>query len=155
VPARDCTERILDPRRVAMTGSMGGLGPVWDLLVVGGGTAGLVGAQTAAGLGARVMLVERDRTGGDCLWTGCVPSKALLAAASSAAQARRAPALGVDVGPVRVNFPAVMAHVHRATEQIAPDDSPEALHAAGVSVQQGTARFTSYFDLKKSGRRGG
>lgn len=47
----------------------------WDLLVVGGGTAGIVAATTAAQLGARVALVERDRTGGDCLWTGCVPSK--------------------------------------------------------------------------------
>ncbi|OMQ15219.1 hypothetical protein A7K94_0211105, partial [Modestobacter sp. VKM Ac-2676] len=62
----------------------------WDLLVVGGGTAGLVGARTAAGLGARVLLVERARTGGDCLWTGCVPSKSLLAAAGAAARARTA-----------------------------------------------------------------
>jgi len=54
---------------------------VWDLLVVGGGTAGLVGAWTAASLGASVLMVERDRPGGDCLWTGCVPSKALIAAA--------------------------------------------------------------------------
>jgi pyruvate/2-oxoglutarate dehydrogenase complex dihydrolipoamide dehydrogenase (E3) component len=54
----------------------------WDLLVVGGGTAGIVGAKTAARLGARVLLVERERTGGDCLWTGCLPSRALLAAAA-------------------------------------------------------------------------
>ena len=62
----------------------------WDLLVVGGGTAGLIGAQTAAALGATVLLVERARTGGDCLWTGCVPSKSLLAAAHAAADARAA-----------------------------------------------------------------
>lgn len=60
----------------------------WDLVVVGGGTAGLVAAQTAAGLGASVLMLERERTGGDCLWTGCVPSKALLAAAHCAADAR-------------------------------------------------------------------
>lgn len=53
-----------------------------DLLVIGGGTAGLLAAQTAAAFGARVVLVERDRTGGDCLWTGCVPSKSVIAAAS-------------------------------------------------------------------------
>ncbi|MDQ3359141.1 MAG: FAD-dependent oxidoreductase, partial [Actinomycetota bacterium] len=64
---------------------MGSRGEPWDLLVVGGGTAGIVGAKTAARLGARVLLVERERTGGDCLWTGCVPSKALLAAAGVAA----------------------------------------------------------------------
>ena len=120
----------------------GGRSPVWDLLVVGGGTAGLLAAQTAAGLGAGVVLVERDRTGGECLWTGCVPSKALIAAASSAAQARRAARLGIDVGEVQVDFTAVMAHVQRAVEQIAPVDSPETLRAAGVSVQHGTLRFT-------------
>lgn len=52
----------------------------WELVVIGGGTAGIVAAKTAAGFGARVLLVEADRTGGDCLWTGCVPSKALIAA---------------------------------------------------------------------------
>jgi len=66
--------------------------------VVGGGTAGIVAARTAAGFGASVLLVERDRTGGDCLWTGCVPSKALLAAAGAAAATRRASRFGVSTG---------------------------------------------------------
>ena len=86
----------------------------WDLLVLGGGTAGIVAAKTAARFGARVLLVERDRTGGDCLWTGCVPSKALLAAAESAAGARRAERFGVLVDGIRVDFPRVMQHVHAA-----------------------------------------
>ena len=64
-------------------------GGAWHLLVIGGGTAGIVGAKAAASLGASVLLVERHRIGGDCLWTGCVPSKALLAAASRAASAER------------------------------------------------------------------
>lgn len=115
----------------------------WDLLVVGGGTAGIVGAKTAARLGARVVLVERDRPGGDCLWTGCVPSKSLIAAASAAAQARRADCLGVTAGDVSVDFPRVMQHVHDAIATIAPVDSPEALREAGVTVLQGEARFTS------------
>lgn len=115
---------------------------MWDLLVVGGGAAGLVASQTAAGLGAAVLLVERDRTGGECLWTGCVPSKALIAAANSAAQARRAASYGVDVGQVTVDFAAVMTHVRRSIDQIAPVDSPEALEEAGVTVRSGTARFT-------------
>ncbi len=114
----------------------------WDLLVLGGGTAGLVGAKTAARLGARVLLVERDRTGGDCLWTGCVPSKSLLAAGSAAAGARTAGRLGVDVGEVTVDFARVMAHVHGAMDSIAPVDSPAALEAAGVRVLAGTARLT-------------
>ena len=113
----------------------------WDLLVLGGGTAGIVAAKTAARFGVRVLLVERDRTGGDCLWTGCVPSKALLAAAEAAAGARRAGRFGVLVDDVRVDFPRVMEHVHAAIRQIAPVDSSEALEAAGVTVRSGHGRF--------------
>ncbi|MDP9431643.1 MAG: FAD-dependent oxidoreductase [Actinomycetota bacterium] len=115
----------------------------WDLVVVGGGTAGIVGAKTAARFGARVALVERARTGGDCLWTGCVPSKALLAAAAAAAHARQAHRLGVEVSDVTVNFGAVMRHVHQAIAAIEPVDSPAALRAAGVHVISGEARFVS------------
>jgi pyruvate/2-oxoglutarate dehydrogenase complex dihydrolipoamide dehydrogenase (E3) component len=110
-------------------------------VVLGGGTAGIVAAKTAARLGARVLLVERDRTGGDCLWTGCVPSKALLAAAESAASARRAERFGVLVDGVRVDFPRVMQHVHAAIRQIAPVDSVETIEAAGVTVRTGHGRF--------------
>ncbi len=114
----------------------------WDLLVVGGGTAGIVGAKTAASFGARVLLVERERTGGDCLWTGCVPSKSLLAAAAAAADARAATRFGVHTGQVRVDFTGVMAHVHSAIASIAPADSVEALEAAGVRVATGSLTFT-------------
>jgi len=114
----------------------------WDLLVVGGGTAGLVGARTAASFGASVLLVERDRTGGDCLHTGCVPSKALLAAAAAAADARAASRLGVRVAGVEVDFAAVMAHVKGAIATIEPVDSADALRDAGVSVRHASARFT-------------
>ena len=114
----------------------------WDLLVVGGGTAGLVGARTAASFGARVLLVERDRTGGDCLWTGCVPSKSLLAAAAAAAGARTATRFGIHVSDVRVDFNEVMGHVRAAIESIAPTDSAAALEAAGVQVATGTLTFT-------------
>ena len=123
-----------------------------DLLVVGGGTAGIVGATTAASLGARVALVERDRTGGECLWTGCVPSKALLAAGSAAAQAREAFRLGVSVGEVRVDFPAVMQHVHEAIARIEPVDSPDALRRAGVEVVAAEAVFTSPRSADAGGR---
>jgi len=114
----------------------------WDLLVVGGGTAGIVGAKTAARLGARVLLVERERTGGDCLWTGCVPSKALLAAAGVAASARNGHRFGIDVGEVSVDFARVMDHVRASIQHIAPVDSIEALEKASVSVRTATARFT-------------
>lgn len=125
----------------------------WDLLVVGGGTAGIVGAKTAAQLGARVLLVERERTGGDCLWTGCVPSKALLAAASVAASARTARRFGVDVGEVSVDFAQVMHHVRAAIDHIAPVDSVEALEESSVAVMEGTARFTSTSSAEIDGTR--
>ncbi len=105
----------------------------WDLLVVGAGTAGLVGAQVAASAGARVLLVERHRFGGDCLWTGCVPSKALLSAAEGPAAGRAGSA---------ADFAAVRRRVADAIAAIEPEDSPEALEALGATVISGTARFT-------------
>ena len=124
----------------------------WDLLVVGGGTAGIVGAKTAASFGARVLLVERDRTGGDCLWTGCVPSKSLLAAAAAAADARAATRFGVHTGDVRVDFTQVMAHVRSAIAAIAPTDSVAALEAAGGHVMTGDLTFTGAHTADVDGR---
>ena len=116
-------------------------GAGWDLVVVGGGTAGLVAAKTAAGFGASVLLIERDRIGGDCLWTGCVPSKALLAAAHAAHDARNAARYGISIGDIDVEFQAVMAHVHQSIATIEPTDSPAAMRAAGVCAAHGSARF--------------
>jgi pyruvate/2-oxoglutarate dehydrogenase complex dihydrolipoamide dehydrogenase (E3) component len=116
--------------------------PVWDLLVVGGGTAGIVAAKTAAGLGASVLLVERERPGGDCLWTGCVPSKAILAAAAKAAGARRSSTHGIHVDAVTVDFPAVMKHVRTAIATIEPTDSARAMTAVGVRVAHAHLTFT-------------
>lgn len=117
-------------------------GAAWDLLVVGAGTAGIVAAKTAAGFGSAVLLVDTTRPGGDCLWTGCVPSKALLAAAHAAADARTAARFGVQVDGVRVDFGEVMTHVRSAIEHVEPDDSPDTLRAAGVRVAHAQARFT-------------
>ena len=117
-------------------------GRAWDLLVVGGGTAGIVAAKTAAGFGATVLMVERDRIGGDCLWTGCVPSKALLSAAHATHDVRTASRFGIHVSDVDVDFPAVMAHVRDAIATIEPTDSPVAMRAAGVLVAHATARLT-------------
>lgn len=125
----------------------------WDLVVIGGGTAGIVGAKTAARLGARVALVERGRTGGDCLWTGCVPSKALLAAAGRAADARHAASLGVHVSGVRVDLAEVLRHVRATIAAIEPQDTPAALAAAGVHVISGTAVFTSRSTIDVDGER--
>lgn len=113
----------------------------YDLLVIGGGTAGLVAAVGAAGQGARTLLVERDRTGGDCLWRGCVPSKALLTVAEHAHIARTSGELGVHAREVSVDFAAAMAHVKASIATIEPHDSPDRLRREGIEVRQGTARF--------------
>jgi len=123
-----------------------------DLVVVGGGTAGLVAAQIAAGAGARVTLVERERTGGDCLWTGCVPSKALIAAADLAHRMRTAATVGLEPVEPRIDFGAVMRHVHEARETIAPQDSPERLRTAGVDVIEAEATFLAPGRLRVGGR---
>ncbi|UTT61879.1 dihydrolipoyl dehydrogenase family protein [Microcella humidisoli] len=114
-----------------------------DLLVIGGGTAGLVAAKTAARFGTSTLLVEAHRMGGDCLWTGCVPSKSLIAAADTAARARSGAQLGVHADDVRVDFAAVMRHVHAAIHEIEPADSAEVVEATGARVIMGRARFTS------------
>jgi pyruvate/2-oxoglutarate dehydrogenase complex dihydrolipoamide dehydrogenase (E3) component len=115
----------------------------YDLVVIGAGSGGITAARTAAGLGARVLLVERDRTGGDCLWTGCVPSKALLAAASAANSVRTADRFGVHAGEPEIDFDGVMSHVRSAQARIEPVDSPDSLRAAGVDVRIAAASFAS------------
>jgi len=114
-----------------------------DLLVVGGGTAGLVAAKTAARFGADVLLVERDRLGGDCLWSGCVPSKALIAAAHAAVGHRHGDALGASATPPTVDMARVLAHIDHAIRTIEPADSVESVEASGARVVAGHARFTS------------
>lgn len=113
----------------------------YDLVVLGGGTAGLVSAMGAAGLGARVALVERHLLGGDCLNTGCVPSKALLRSARAVGDIRRAASLGVVADRVDIDFSAVMQRMRQRRASIARHDSAERLHAAGVDVFFGMASF--------------
>ena len=88
----------------------------FDLIVIGAGSGGLVGADFAAKLGARVALVEADRIGGDCTWTGCVPSKALLKAGRVAHEVRTAGRYGIDVAAPQTNMEHVRRHVRDAIE---------------------------------------
>jgi pyruvate/2-oxoglutarate dehydrogenase complex dihydrolipoamide dehydrogenase (E3) component len=113
-----------------------------DICVIGAGSGGLSVAAAAAALGVPVVLVERGRMGGDCLNYGCVPSKALLAAARHAMALAQAPAFGIDAGPARVDFAKVRAHVRGVIAAIAPADSAERFAGLGVRVIAGTARFT-------------
>ncbi|MBM3992873.1 MAG: mercuric reductase [Planctomycetes bacterium] len=114
----------------------------YNLVVLGGGPAGLVAAVGAAGLGAKVALVERGLLGGDCLNVGCVPSKALLRAGRAAAQVRDAARFGVIVPHgVRVDFAAVMERVRRVRADLGPNDSAARLKSLGVDVFLGAGRF--------------
>lgn len=123
----------------------------YNLVVLGGGTAGLVAAAGAAGLGARVALVERHLLGGDCLVTGCVPSKALIGSSRAAASARKASALGVQTGEVTVDFPAVMARMRALRAGIARHDSAARFRDLGVDVYLGEGRFASPTTLEVGG----
>ena len=113
-----------------------------DLVVLGGGTAGLVAAIGAASIGARVALVERERTGGECLWTGCVPSKSLLATAQLAHRMRNAGDVGLAPVDPEIDFAAVKRHVERAQSAIEPHDSAERLRGLGIEVLEASAAFT-------------
>jgi pyruvate/2-oxoglutarate dehydrogenase complex dihydrolipoamide dehydrogenase (E3) component len=127
--------------------------PRYNLVVIGAGTAGLVTAAGAAGLGARVALVERELMGGDCLNVGCVPSKALLRAGRVAAQVRDAGAFGVQVPDgVRVNFAAVMERMRRLRAGISPHDSAARFRSLGVDVFLGQARFTAPDAVEVAGK---
>ena len=129
--------------------------PSYNLVVLGGGTAGLITAAGAAGLGAKVALVEREHLGGDCLNVGCVPSKALLRAARVAADVRDAGQYGVEVPDgTRVNFPAVMERMRRLRSEISPHDSAQRYRdELGVDVFLGEGRFVDSDSVEVDGRQ--
>ena len=121
-----------------------GPAPRYNLVVIGAGTAGLVTAAGAAGLGAKVALIERDLLGGDCLNVGCVPSKALIRAARAAARVRDAAQFGIYIPPgVQIDFPGVMRRMRRLRAEISPHDSAARFRSLGVDVYLGQAAFSS------------
>lgn len=125
----------------------------YNLVVLGGGTAGLVAAAGAAGLGARVALIERHFMGGDCLNTGCVPSKTLLRAARAAHAVREAAAFGITspANPT-VDFGAVMERVRKLRADLSPHDSARRFSELGVEVFFGDGRFTSAETIEVAGQ---
>ena len=124
-----------------------------NLIVIGGGSAGLVAAYIAAAVKAKVTLVEKHRMGGDCLNTGCVPSKALIKSARVLAQARRAADYGLRVPPLAFDFAEVMERVQRVIRTVAPHDSVERYSALGVECLQGEARITSPWTVRVDGKQ--
>ncbi len=124
----------------------------YDIALIGGGSAGLTGARFAARLGARVALVEGHRIGGDCTWTGCVPSKALLHAAKIAQRIRDAGSFGIEVSAPKVDMAGVRAHVMRAVHAVYEEERPDELRQEGIDVVAARARFVDAHTLRGGDR---
>lgn len=115
----------------------------YDAVVIGGGAAGLTAAGMAANFGAKTMMVEKERLGGDCTWTGCVPSKVLLKAGKVAQQMRKADKYGLFKHEPEIDFQKVMNHVQDKRKEIYNEaDRPEIFEEMGIEVVKGTARFS-------------
>jgi pyruvate/2-oxoglutarate dehydrogenase complex dihydrolipoamide dehydrogenase (E3) component/uncharacterized membrane protein YdjX (TVP38/TMEM64 family) len=125
----------------------------FNVIVIGAGSAGLVSSYIAATARAKVALVERDRMGGDCLNTGCVPSKALLRTARLMADARQAERYGIARMEAQIDFVQVMERVQAVVAKVAPHDSIERYSALGVEVIQGEARIVSPWEVEVAGKR--
>ncbi len=132
---------------------MSEVGNNYDLLVIGGGSAGLVAAGFAAKLGASVAIVEKGLLGGDCTWTGCVPSKALLKATRVARQSREGHRYGLPASDQPIDLGRVMDWVHSVVAEIAADETPEKLAAEGIDIITGAGRFVDRHTLEVDGRR--
>ena len=124
-----------------------------NLIIIGAGSGGLVSAYIGATLKARVTLIERDKMGGDCLNTGCVPSKALIRAAKSMADMKKAAALGINVGAPEVDFTRVMGRVQNVINTIEPHDSVERYTNLGVDCVYGNAKLISPWVVDVDGQQ--
>jgi len=126
---------------------------VYNVVVVGAGTAGLVTAAGTAGLGGRVALIERNLMGGDCLNFGCVPSKALISSARLIQQIRQAEKWGLDRQSPRFVFEKVFERMRARRAKIAPNDSQDRFESLGVDVFRGEARFVSPHEVEVNGQK--
>ena len=114
----------------------------YDAIVIGGGAAGLTASGIAANFGAKTMMIEADKLGGDCTWTGCIPSKTLLKAGKLAAQIRKASSFGLMDSEPEINFKKVIEHVREVRQDVYRDaDRPEIYEDMGIEVVFGKARF--------------
>lgn len=121
----------------------------FDAIVIGGGAAGLTASGFAANVGAKTMMIEADRLGGDCTWTGCVPSKVILKAGKIAHQIRNASRFGLLDSEPEINYKKVIQHVHNVRDEVYEDaDRPEIYEEMGIEVVFGKAKFKDSHTLE-------
>jgi dihydrolipoamide dehydrogenase len=125
----------------------------YNMVVIGGGSAGLVSAYIAAAVKAKVAIIEKHKMGGDCLNTGCVPSKALIRSAKILSYMRRAEEFGIEKIQPQINFSKVMERVQNVIKKIEPHDSVERYSALGVDCLTGNARILSPYEVEVNGRK--
>lgn len=114
---------------------------IYDVIVIGGGAAGLTASAVIGGLGKNVALIERERLGGDCTWTGCVPSKALLKVARIAHSIRTAHKYGISINEPTIDMKAVREHLRHVIQEVYQHETPEETAKRGIEVVLGEARF--------------
>ena len=124
----------------------------YDIVIIGGGSGGLVVASAAAQLNAKVALVEKSRLGGDCLWFGCVPSKSLLHASRVAHEVKHSSRFGIYTTPPDIQFSEATGHVQNVISTIQPHDSPERFESLGVEVIFGEGQFKDQKTFTVNGR---
>src|SRR5438477_3653611 len=128
----------------------------YDLVIIGFGSAGMVASEFAASLDLKVAVVERSRVGGDCLWTGCVPSKALLSSAKVAHHMRHADHWGIEPVEPKVDTSKVWSRIRRIQQQIADaDDNAPRYEAMGLDIVFGSARITGANEVTVASTTGG
>ncbi len=125
----------------------------YDFAIIGAGASGLIAADFALKLGARVIMIERDRIGGDCTWSGCVPSKSLIKAAAVAHAVHNAARFGVGAQPRPTDMPQVRAWLDSTITHIYAPTAPDALRAKGMDVLLGAACFVDRHMVRAGGRR--
>lgn len=125
----------------------------YDIVIIGGGSGGLVVASAAAQLKAKVALVERDRLGGDCLWYGCVPSKSFIHASRVAYEVKNSARFGIHTQPPEIEFAKAMGHVRQVIKNIEPHDSPERFRGLGVEVIFGEGQFIDDQTFEVNGKK--
>lgn len=128
---------------------------MYDSIVIGGGAAGLTTAGISANFGAKTIMIEMDRLGGDCTWTGCVPSKTLLKAASVMHNARKAESFGIENRSMEMDPAKVMAHVDKVRKEVYQDaDDPKIFEDMGIEIASGHAEFIDDHTIKITNGKG-